>query len=134
MSDKKRRDITLGEMQDECKRRGGLCEGSNFGLCDYGAICKEMHHNGVAVSWKSPLRWDLTDPPRFNEAQMAFWRGLHAIGINFVMLADDGLLLRMAESRQADNCAMIAVLIEIKLGLSKGEELDLAELLGKDAT
>ena len=126
----KRRDITLGEMQDECKRIKGNCVGLAFVTedCKYRSVCP------FQMQSRKALGWDLTDPPRFNEAQMAFWRGLHAIGINFVMLADDGLLLRMAESRQADNCTMIAVLIEIKLGLSKGEELDLAELLGKDAT
>ena len=124
MIDKKRRDITLGEMQDECRRfESPLCGGK---ACAYVDLCNQMK------SGYTPHAWDLSDPPRFTEAQMAFWRGLHAIGINFVMLADDGLLLRMAESRQADNCTMIAVLIEIKLGLSKGEELDLAELLGKD--
>ena len=130
MSDKSKRDITLGEMQDECSFRGHNCETIGGEPCKHYAICNQIR----TKSCMPPEDWDLSDPPRFNEAQMAFWRGLHAIGINFVMLADDGLLLRMAESRQADNCTMIAVLIEIKLGLSKGEELDLAELLGKDAT
>ena len=46
---KAKQDITLGEMQDECKRRGGLCDGSNFGHCDYGAICREMHHGGETL-------------------------------------------------------------------------------------
>ena len=125
MSEKKRRDITLGEMQDECKKYWNNGDFGYCGKCQYMSVC--CHYERYC-----PAQLNLTDPPRFNEAQMAFWRGLHAIGINFVMLADDGLLLRMAESRQADNCTMIAVLIEIKLGLSKGEELDLAELLGKD--
>ena len=116
--------IHLGDIQCECLKRSMDCEKGGV-VCDYRPICH-------AIKNEMPLVWDLRDPPRFNEAQMAFWRGLHAIGINFVMLADDGLLLRMAESRQADNCTMIAVLIEIKLGLSKGEELDLAELFGKD--
>lgn len=121
----KRRDITFGNIKTLCKRttRNDLSVCKD---CIYGSVCRAC---GFVIA---PAFWDLTDPTRFNEAQMAFWRGLHAIGINFVMLADDGLLLRMAESRQADSCTMIAVLIEIKLGLSKGEELDLAELFGKD--
>ena len=125
MSDKKRRDITLGEMQDECRKYWNNSNLGSCGKCQYMEVC--CHYEDYA-----PARLNLTDPPRFTEAQMAFWRGLHAIGINFVMLADDGLLLRMAESRQADNCTMIAVLIEIKLGLSKGEELDLAEMFRRE--
>ena len=127
---KSRRDITLGEMQDECSFRGDNCETIGGDKCKFFELCATMQT--IDKGCLTPIMWNLTDPPRFNEAQMAFWRGLHAIGINFVMLADDGSLLRMAESRQADNCTMIAVLIEIKLGLSKGEELDLAELFGKD--
>lgn len=120
---KPRRDITLGEMQDECRLNDRICrETETKAACKYLQVCKCC----------TPKNWNLIDLPRFNEAQMAFWRGLYEIGVNFVMLADDGLLLRMATSRNADNCSAIMVIIGIQIGLEKGEELDLAELFGKE--
>ena len=119
----KRRDITLGEIQDECKRKKKCQE------CDYKEVCPARSGNE-----EIPERWNLTDPPRFNEAQMAFWKGLYELGVNFVKMADDGWLLRMAPSRNAENCSAMMVIIGIQIGLEKEEELDLAELLGKDAT
>ena len=66
----KRRDITLGEMQDECKRKKKCQE------CDYKEVCPARSGNE-----EMPERWNLTDPPRFTEAQMAFFRGLHGLGV-----------------------------------------------------
>jgi hypothetical protein len=124
---KPRRDITLGEMQDECKRYWNNGNLGSCGKCQYMEVC--CHYEDYA-----PARLNLTDPPRFNEAQMAFWKGLYELGVNFVKMADDGWLLRMAPSRNADNCSAMMVIIGIQIGLEKEEELDLAELLGKDAT
>lgn len=105
---KPRRDITLGEMQDECKTRIKCCTG-----CPYKEVCGEI-----------PKLLDLTDPPRFNEQQMALLKGFYAIGavsvqeINgfFAAVDKDGKVIRIAR----------------ELGVS-GETLDLAELLGKES-
>ena len=65
MSDKKRRDITLGEMQDECLRVDRKCEKCNK---DISAACDLMINS--EARFQEPCVWDLTDPPRFTEAQM----------------------------------------------------------------
>lgn len=117
MSEKKRRDITLGEMQDECKKhRHGEC--NNCTKCDpvIKKICDDL-------DLKSPYGLDLSDPPRFNEAQMALLNGFMAIGAVsvqevsgwFAALDKDGKQINIA--RTLNLC---------------GETLGLAELLGKD--
>lgn len=51
MSDKKRRDITLGEMQDECKKRE---------LCTAPDICKYFDVCGYQLGL-SPMSLDLAE-------------------------------------------------------------------------
>lgn len=74
MSYKKRRDITLGEMQDECKKHWNNGNFGYCGKCQYMSAC--CHYERYC-----PAQLNLTDPPRFNEAQMAFFRGLHGLGV-----------------------------------------------------
>lgn len=106
---KPRRDITLGEMQDECKTRIKCCTG-----CPYKEVCGEI-----------PKLLDLTDPPRFNEAQMAFLKALRGLG--FVSIENIGSGGFKTTSEDGKTGLFMAL-----LGIECGETLDLAELLGKD--
>ena len=125
MSDKKRRDITLGEMQDECRRfESPLCGGK---ACAYVDLCNQIK------SGYTPHAWDLSDPPRFNEAQMAFWRGWLAVGARFVKrrfgtgCVDFSLTTK--DFCVSNSCVLPS---EIAIQLEEGKVYDLAELLGKD--
>lgn len=140
MSDKKRRDITLGEMQDECKKRSGLCSDGMPTQCQYSKICDSMlkrieTENGDYAhnEWRSPIDWNLTDPPRFNEAQMALLSGMYAAGIKYLNVA-----IRTDGKVDALNARKESVMRFEKelIGITDGtpRTLDLAELLGKDAT
>jgi len=120
---KSRRDITLGEMQDECKRVDRKCE-----KCDrrISVVCGSMvNSNGY---FETPKDWDLTDPPRFNEQQMALLKGLYANGV-MKLRSDCAITSLFREDHE-----YIGNLINSQIGieLSDGETLDLAELLGKD--
>ena len=114
MSDKKRRDITLGEMQDECKRHG------DCGKCNVKTLC--VHYLD-----KPYTSIDLTDPPRFNEAQMAFLRGCYGIGIFGIMRSGE-----RARTHFFTKYETVGFLDNAEIPLEPGETLDLAELLGKD--
>ena len=115
----KRRDITLGEMQDECKRIKGLCVDG----CKFIEVCP----NRCDVETR-PSKWDLSDPPRFTEAQMALLKALYASGVVKIVSGATNDLLRCLDAE----CNMAAGLFWDKIGLPR-EEIDLAELLGKDA-
>ena len=128
MSEKKRRDITLGEMQDECSFRGHNCETIGGEPCKHYAICNQIR----TKSCTPPEDWDLTDPPRFNEDQMAFWRGWHAMGADLVTRFYDGHMV--FSTICGDDLGTIERYFDIVDIMEKGETLDLAELLGKDAT
>lgn len=121
MSDKKRRDITLGEMQDECKKYWNNGNLGSCGKCQYMSIC--CHYEDYA-----PAKLNLTDPPRFNEAQMALLRGLYENGVT-KLKSDGGISsLFKADHEYIGNFINSYMGIEI----SVDETLDLAELLGKD--
>ena len=128
MIDKKRRDITLGEMQDECGFRGRDCTTLGGGMCDYFDVCESMHNK--KDNFQSPCDWGLTDPPRFTEAQMAFWRGWYAMGAAFVRRWKDGNIWFVNE--QGDDVGTIKSNFDLVDILEIGETLDLADLLGKD--
>lgn len=115
MSNKPRRDITLGEMQDECNRAKWLCT-----ECDIKFVCPTNLH-------KAPTALDLTDPPRFTEAQMALLKVLYASGVVKIVFGATNDLLRCLDAE----FNMAAGLFWEKIGLPR-EEIDLAELLGKD--
>jgi len=114
---KPRRDITLGEMQDECLKQGisSIGAASTCKGCPYELWCGA---NG-------PDGWDLTDPPRFNEAQMALLKGLYACGC-VTLIQDHGLT--SAQSKDGD-----AMWFGKMLNLKSTETLDIAELLGEGA-
>ena len=116
---KPKREITLGEMQDECKRELG----EDFSVCEeckFKTVCNQME--------KAPAFWDLSDPTRFNEAQMAFLRGCYGIGIVGMMRSGDG-----AKTHFFTKFETIGFMKNEDIPLEVGETLDLAELLGKDA-
>ena len=118
----KRRDITLGEMQDECRRVKGLC----IDGCKFIDVCP----NRRDVETR-PSKWDLSDPPRFTEAQMAFWKAWYAMGfIRASVLASGAFLFEALNAPDIllHNCAPLRG----KLSMKIGDTLDIAELLGKD--
>ena len=129
----KRRDITLGEMQDECAARLEICapDVQGNGECKYFNVCKQMRH-GVNLC-KSPQEWDLTDPPRFTEAQMAFWSGWYAIGARFVKRRFGTGCVDFSLTTK-DFCVSYPSVLpnDIAIQLEEGKAYDLAELLGKD--
>lgn len=121
---KPRRDITLGEMQDECKRVKGLCVDG----CKFIDVCP----NRCDVETR-PSKWDLSDPPRFNEAQMEFWRGWYAIGAKFVKRRFGTGCVDFSLTTK-DFCTSYPSVLpnDIAIQLEEGKVYDLAELLGKD--
>jgi len=121
MSDKKRRDITLGEMQDECKRRNSDCMAHTN--CEYRWYCDPIL-NATELDSITPLSNDLTDPPRFNEAQMALLKALRGLG--FISIENIGSGGFKTTSEDGKTGLFMAL-----LGIEYGETLDLAELLGK---
>ena len=124
MSEKKRRDITLGEMQDECTRIGGICVGiKNITEdCKYLAVCP------FQSAKRKMCALNLTDPPRFNEQQMALLKGLYDNGV--WRLKADACITSMYKFNYDYIGNFINTLMGIKI--EDGETLDLAELLGKD--
>ena len=120
---KSRRDITLGEMQDECKKYWHNGDFGYCGKCNYMGVC--CHYERYC-----PAQLNLADPPRFNEAQMAFWRGWYAMGARLVERYAQGPIHFMTEC--GDGIGTIDKYFDIVDIMEKGESLDLAELLGKD--
>ena len=126
---KPRRDITLGEMQDECKRVKGLCVDG----CKFIDVCP----NRCDVETR-PSKWDLSDPPRFNEAAKAIAGMWFAIGaryiakdkVNTCVCIDEPRWNNYDEEYEVD-CNIWAVDGSL-FNLGMIEVLPLAELLGKD--
>jgi hypothetical protein len=122
---KPRRDITLGEMQDECKkhdrdRKRKIIDGECVATeCPMMGFCP---FNGEVDAFSSA---NLTDPPRFNEQQMALLKGFYEIGIRTI----ERLGYAMWATQDASGNY---VSIVNKLGLEENETLDLSELLGKE--
>ena len=123
----KRRDITLGEMQDQCIKMHRHCERfENKPECPFKEVCEGLHGKGYA---KTPLAWNLTDPPRFNEAQMALLKAFKGVGAERVRVTVYGDSIRTFDliDRFGNGMSFNAI-----LGIVRDETLDLAELLGKD--
>ena len=131
MSDKPRRDITLGEMQDECRKRNAFC--GDMGICPYRDFCHETVGDKCGWGDKGPREWKLSDPPRFNEAQMAFWRGWYAMGARFVKRRTGtgcvDFSLTTKEFCVSNPCVLPN---DIAIQLEEGKVYDLAELIGKE--
>ena len=122
---KPRRDITLGEMQDECIFRGDNCETIGGDRCKFFELCATMQT--IDKGCLTPIMWNLTDPPRFTEAQMALLKALSAIGVERIETLD------MAAFRMMDKNERHVSLIRA-IGLKENETLDLPELFGKEGT
>ena len=128
---KPRRDITLGEMQDECKFRGDNCETVGGDRCKFFEVCATMQT--IEKGCLTPIMWNLTDPPRFTEAQMAFWRGWYGIGATRAWRSDANNSRQCVHVHDAEDKYLGYLQIEYDaLPIRCGETLDLAELLGKD--
>ena len=124
---KPRKDITLGEMQEECKRRRGFCNEKTD--CDFRPICRGLH--GQQYEWNAPQRWDmLTDPPRFTEAQMALLKAFFDTGGAIVRANRFSPSCYVIENLNGDSVG--SIFERAGFNLEDGETLDLAELLGKD--
>ena len=123
---KPRRDITLGEMQDSCVAYD--CD-----KCDpcFKSLCALMTNE--LGEMKAPKFWNLSDPPRFTEAQMEFWRGWYAVGARFVKRRTGtgcvDFSLTTKEFCVSNSCVLPN---DIAIQLEEGKVYDLAELLGKD--
>ena len=120
---KPRRDITLGEMQVECKKYWNNGNLGSCGKCQYMEVC--CHYEDYA-----PARLNLTDPPRFNEQQMALLNVLWNMGARIAYQLENTTMFY----RKAAKDEQVAVIYNrvIDFALQDGETLDLAELLGKD--
>ena len=115
---KKRRDITLGEMQDECRKYWNNGNLGSCGKCQYMEVC--CHYESY-----TPAQLNLTDPPRFNEAQMALLKAMSTIGVERIETLDTAAF-RMMDKNEKHVSLMKAI------GLEENETLDLAELFGKE--
>ena len=122
----KRRDITLGEMQKKCVAYD--CANCDPSLAN---LCRSMQTEEGEM--KAPKFWDLTDTPRFTEAQMAFWRGWYAIGARFVKRRFGTGCVDFSLTTK-DFCVSYPSVLpnDIAIQLEEGKAYDLAELLGKD--
>lgn len=120
---KPKRDITLGEMQDECKRVGYDCS-----LCNHNIKSACDQFTDDCDDFNIPMEWDLTDPPRFTEAQMALLKALWDLGVKTI--THSGVLVDMTgkDGYYLGNFAYGRIALKI----DEGETLDLAELFGKE--
>ena len=116
---KPRADITFREFKAGCKRNA--TNGSEVcRTCEQKPICDQI----VAME-KAPAYWDLSDPPRFNEAQMALLKALY--GLDFVSIKNLGSGAFKTTSKDGKTGMFME-----QLGIGENETLDLAELLGKE--
>ena len=122
---KPRRDITLGEMQDECKKYWNNGDFGYCGKCQYMSVC--CHYERYC-----PAQLNLTDPPRFTEAQMALLKALWGLGGKTVMPShhskNDSVIYIYNEV--GGNIAILSK--SMFWGKEEPEEIDLAELFGKE--
>lgn len=126
---KPKRDITLGEMQDECKFRGRDCTTLGGGMCDYYDVCDQMRSKNKLP----PAEWDLNDPPRFSDEAMAFFRGWYAIGAKCASRdSDDVFCHEITFYDEATN--LIGYMVHTKTAneFKPQQRIDLAELLVED--
>jgi len=129
---KPRRDITLGEMQDECKKYWNKGNLGSCGKCEYMSVC--CHYE-----YYTPAQLNLTDPPRFTEAQMALLKGWYInkavnAGLVFSNLFGDVIVFRDASDHQIGNMQepTLASAFKVHGYYIDAKLLDLAELLGKE--
>ena len=116
---KPRRDITLGEMQDECRKYWNNGDFGYCGKCQYMSVC--CHYERYC-----PAHLNLTDPPRFTEAQMAFLRGLCGIGVLRILRGD------VCRGIDSNNAVRVLFSRQVLGAADNGNDIDLAELFGKE--
>ena len=128
MSDKPKRNITFGEWQDECDRHVAGAHKRDCASCDprIRSVCQK-HDDGYF-----PSALNLTDPPRFTEAQMALLKALYALGV--AELEDDPVYDQIIMLTPNGRIGGFKNTVGISLPLHSAETLDLAEMFGKDAT
>ena len=66
---KPRRDITLGEMQDECRFRGDNCETVGGDRCKFFEVCATMQT--IDKGCLTPIMWNLTDRLESQERELS---------------------------------------------------------------
>lgn len=126
---KPRGQITLQEMQDECKKHGGMCAHCEQGIKQ---MCDEVIKSPAYRS--APIDWNLADPPRFSDEAMAFFKWWYdrgakkAINVNSYELGAITVFEDKNE-RQIGNAQEYSIIAEVK---KNGNQIDLAELLEKD--
>ena len=81
-------------------------------------VCPKIHST-------TPQYFNLTDPPRFNEAQMALLKALLGVGCNKIVKCYGGEYKCSNDAREVFNPLD-------RLLMQEADLLDLAELLGKD--
>lgn len=112
-------DVKISDIAKECDYRHGNCE-TTF-PCIHKDICKKLKN-------EMPFTWMKPDPPRFNEAQMAFLKGCYEIGIVGIMRSGDGSRTHFFTKYET-----IGWLKNSEIPLELGETLDLVELFGKES-
>ena len=128
---KPKREITLGEMQDECSFRGDNCETIGGDKCKFFELCATMQT--IDKGCLTPIMWNLTDPPRFTEAQMALLRALWDMGARTVRSGYTTDVCARADDERGE-LLFAWVGKPVGLTLQLGETLDLAEMFGKEGT
>lgn len=118
----KRRDITLGEMQDECNKHK-KCQGE----CPFESFCTEQR------TLKDPSKWDLTDPPRFTEAQMALLKAYFDIGGTVIERQTGSHMLQVKNSMDAVIGEIMTFEMADAFRDNGDKRLFLADLFGKES-
>ncbi|MEA4869912.1 MAG: hypothetical protein VB062_04660 [Christensenella sp.] len=107
-------------MQDECKVK-------SCGECKYTDVCP--YQNGIC-----PQNIDLTDPPRFSDEAMEFFKWWYDRGAKKAVNTNSyehGAIIIFEDfnQRQLGNAQVFSIIEEIK---HNGNEVDLAELPWKE--
>lgn len=125
---KAKRDITLGEMQDECKRRQELefpCD-----QCGYRSICVMCSHGFIQRDFV------LTDPPRFSDEAMAVMKVFMALGATHVQQLEwTSFYKRDMDAMPLEKFVSVGSIFEksdLLRGLEPTKIYDIAELLGDE--
>lgn len=122
MSDKPRKEFNAEDLANAC------LENKDCMKCPGLFICEAFDRVGAAC----PQYLDLTDPPRFTEAQMALLKALYALGV--AELEDDPVYDQIIMLTPNGRIGGFKNTVGISLPLHSAETLDLAEMFGKDAT
>ena len=114
----------IEELMGACFDRAGECEG-----CVFAEFCDQNEFES------KPKDWFCADPPRFTEAQMAFWKALYDLGARKITACfndDDSSCGWETNNMNGHKWSYISISDDMSetIGLKVGETLDLAELFG----